>query len=78
MIRSLAIRRIFRLVDLALLAGIAGIVFLVVRLFMTPLPPLEEVEGSFEDEASAGKVYQLGAREMYDGLVRSGLFGFAG
>ena len=78
MLRSLVIRQFFRLVDLALLAGIVGIVFLVVKLFMTPLPPLEVGEAPSNEGAAGGNIYPLNSREVYDGLVRSGLFGFPG
>ena len=55
---NLVIRQFFRLVDLALLAGIVGIVFLVVKLFMTPLPPLE-VGRRLQMRAAGGNIYPL-------------------
>lgn len=79
MIRSLIIRQIFRLLDVALVIAVVGAGALVVKLFLTELPPLEVAEPGEVPEADAASIVRgVGERSVYDGLSKSGLFGSAG
>lgn len=79
MIRSLVIRQIFRLLDVALALAVVGAGVLVVKLFLTPLPLVEVQEAGEVPEADAASIVRgVGDRSAYDGLSKSGLFGSAG
>lgn len=79
MIRSLIIRQIFRLLDVALVIAVVGAGALVVKLFLTELPPLEVAEPGEVPEADAASIVRgVGERSVYDGLSKSGMFGSAG
>jgi len=79
MIRSLIIRQIFRLLDVALVIAVVGAGALVVKLFLTELPPVEVGEPGEVPEADAASIVRgVGDRSAYDGLSKSGLFGSAG
>jgi type II secretory pathway component PulC len=79
MIRSLIIRQVFRLLDMALVIGVLIVGFLVVKLFLTPLPSLDlNIAETAAAEETASATGSLGERAVYDGLVKSGMFGTAG
>ncbi len=74
MIKSLVIRQIFRLTDLALVIGVLVIGFLVVKLFLTPLPTLEPGPGP-EASEDADVASAVAPQENYKDMI---LFGEAG
>ncbi|MFA7692072.1 MAG: type II secretion system protein N [Candidatus Hydrogenedentales bacterium] len=79
MIRSLVIRQIFRMLDMALVVMGLGVGILVAHLFMTPLEAVELLaleDSSGTDEVSLLKTVQ--DKSVYEGLAKSGLFGSAG
>lgn len=78
MIRSLVIRQVFRVTDVILAVGVLGVIFFVVKLFLTPLPTIDMNGTAAVDSIDASKISQLAPREVYDSLVESGLFGAAG
>ena len=80
MVRSLIIRQVFRLLDMALAVAVVFVAFFVVKIFMTPLPAVEPNAASGEDSFldNTTIVSSVSERAIYDGLARSGLFGTAG
>jgi len=79
MVRSLVIRQAFRVLDITLTLAVIAVVVVVLRMFLTPLLPLEpgvavEDAGSVE---LATVLKTVGDRRSYDSLVKGGLFGNA-
>lgn len=79
MIRSLVIRQVFRMLDMALVVMVLGAGVLVVKLFLTPLAAVEAPEtGEASPADVASIVSSVGDKSAYEGLSKSGLFGSAG
>lgn len=79
MVRSLVIRQAFRVFDITLTLAVIAVVVVVLRMFLTPLLPLEP--GVAVDDAGsvelATVLKTVGERRAYDSLVKGGLFGNA-
>ncbi len=78
MLRGLVIRQLFGVLDILLLVLVAGAAYLFIeRLLAKPGPP-PLVAPVFETEAEGVKTVSLASRDVYDAIIKSGLFGDAG
>lgn len=79
MIRSLVIRQVFRMLDMALVVLVLGVGVFVVKLFLTPLAAVEVPEMDPAAPTDATSIIRtVGDQSAYEGLGKSGLFGSAG
>lgn len=79
MVRSLVIRQAFRVFDIMLTLAVTAVVLVVIRMFLSPLPPLDtELDiDEMSDVELASVLKIVGERRSYEGLVKGGLFGNA-
>lgn len=80
MVRSLIIRQVFRVLDFVLVIAVIAAGTLAVKQYLSPLPTIEIDPVLLEPLAveTDALVKTPGERALYDGLIKSGMFGTAG